>query len=296
MIRLRAAVVVAAVLATAGSGLSASSAAAADQLAACDATAAAGLNWSAPSFLAWGRSDRIGANVTDPGAGPGYQDNSVALNVDAGSASAASDPIDHDLEFVVKAPKSGSLLHADAAWTQVDQTETVRCAQAAALSVPLGFGKTMRYTPKPQEKGVVWVAASDGDCHDIALQPISLTVQQGAVRRVLRATDQCNPAGRQRVATPDWELVLADGRFELHALKTRSSLKTRMRYALRVGSRRVASGSLVLVRTYRPDRLIVVADQAFQSVCVHGPYPTKWYGATVGCKVPGLFRVRVSLA
>jgi hypothetical protein len=294
MIRLRAAIVVTAVLA--GSGLSASSAAAADQVAACDATAAAGLNWSAPSFLAWGRSERIGANVTDPGDGPGYQDNSVALNVDAGSASAASDPIDHDLEFVLRAPKSGSVLHADASWTQVDQTETVRCGQVAALSVPLGFGKTMRYTPKPQKNGVAWVAAGDGDCHDIAVQPISLTVQQGAVKRVLNATDQCNPAGRKRVATPDWELVLADGRFELHALKAHSSLKTRMRYALRVGSRRVASGSLSLVRTYRPDRLIVVADQAFQNICVHGPYPTKWYGSSVGCKVPGLFHVRVSLA
>ena len=69
-----------------------------------------------------------------------------------------------------------------------------------------------------------------------------------------------------------------------------------MRYALRVGSRRVASGSLSLVRIYRPDRLIVVSDPAFQSICVHGRYPPKWYGATVGCKIPGLFRVHVSLA
>lgn len=294
MIRLRAAVAVAAVLATAG--FSASPAAAADQVAACDAGAAAGLDWSTPSFLAWGRSARIGANVADPGEGPGYQDGSVAMNVDAGSASAASDPIDHDLEFVVKAPKSGSVLHADAAWTQVDQTETVRCGQAAALSVPLGFGKAMRFTPKPQKNGVAWAAAGGGGCDDIALQPISLTVQQGGVKRVLNAADQCNPAGHKRVATRDWELVLADGRFELHALKARSSLKTRMRYALRVGSRRVASGSLSLVRTYRPDRLIVVSNQAFQSICVHGPYPTKWYGSTVGCKVPGLFRVHVALA
>ena len=104
MIRLRTAVVVAALMATAASGLSASPALAADQVAACDPTAAAGLTWSAPSFLAWGRQDRIGANVDDPGDGPGYAEDSAALSVDAGSASLASDPMDHDLEFVLKAP------------------------------------------------------------------------------------------------------------------------------------------------------------------------------------------------
>ena len=296
MIRLRSAVVLAAVLATAGSGLSVSSAAAADQVAACDATAAPGLTWSAPSFLAWGRSDRIGANATDPGDGPGYEDDTAALRVDAGSVSAASDPVDHDLEFVLKAPKSGAALNAAATWTQVDQTGAVRCGQSTALNVPLGMGKILRYTPKPQKTGVIWVAADAGDCHDVALEPISLTVQQGATKRVLNATDQCKPAGSRRVATPDWELRLADGHFALRALKAHSSLKTRMRYAIRVGSRRVASGSLSLVRIYRPDRLIVVSDLAFQSLCVHGRYQPKWYGSQVGCKIPGLFRVHVSLA
>ena len=147
------------------------------------------------------------------------------------------------------------------------------------MSVPLGFGKTLRFKPKLLKDGIAWVAAGAGDCHEIALQAISVTVQQGAVKRQLNAADQCNPAGSKRVSTPDWELVLADGQFALHALKPHSSLKTRMRYALRVGPRRVASGSLSLVRTYRPERLIVVSDQAFQSVCVHGRYQPKWYGS-----------------
>ena len=105
--------------------------------------------------------------------------------------------------------------------------------------------------------------------------------------RRLNAADQCNPAGHQRVATRDWELVLAGGQFHLHALKPHSSLKTRC--ATRCGSarRRVASGSLSLARSYRPMRLIIVSDQAFQSICVHGRYPPQWYGNTVGCKIPG---------
>lgn len=294
MIRLRTAVVVAALLATAASGLSASPALAADQVAACDPTAAAGLAWSTPSFLAWGRQDRIGANVNDPGDGPGYAEDTASLNVDAGSASLAPDPMDHDLEFVLKAPSHGSVLHADASWDQVDAEDTVTCGQSAAMSVPLGFGKTLRFKPKLLKDGVAWVAAGAGDCHDISLQAISLTVQQGAVKRELKAADQCNPAGSKRVSTPDWELVLADGQFELHALKPHSSLKTRMRYALRVGPRRVASGSLSLVRIYKPERLIVVSDQDFQSVCVHGRYQPKWYGSVVGCKIPGAFKLRVA--
>jgi hypothetical protein len=293
MIRLRNAVVVAAVLATAGSGLSASPAAAADQVAACDAAAAPGLNWSTPSFLAWGRTDRIGANVANPGDGPGYADDSAALDVDAGSVSLAPDPVDHDLEFALKAPGHGAVLHAAASWTQVDATQTVRCAQSAALSVPLGFGRILGFKPKMIANGVAWTAVGAGDCHDVALEAISLTVQQGAVKRRLDASDQCNPAGHRRVATTDWELVLANGQFALHALKPHSSFKTRMRYALRVGSRRVASGSLSLVRIYRPVRLIVVSQQAFQSTCVHGPYPVKWYGSSVGCKIPGAFSVHV---
>ena len=94
-------------------------------------------------------------------------------------------------------------------------------------------------------------------------EPISLTVTQGGVSRQLRATDQCKPAGHQRAATRDWELVLANGHFQLHALSAHSSLKTRMRYALRVGSRRVASGSLSLVRTYKPGRLILLPEKGF---------------------------------
>ena len=42
-------------------------------------------------------------------------------------------------------------------------------------------------------------------------------------------------------------------------------------------------------------RLIVVSDPAFQSICVHGIYPMKWYGATVGCKIPGAMSVRLKL-
>ncbi|MDX6573093.1 MAG: hypothetical protein QOC86_2249, partial [Gaiellales bacterium] len=83
MIHLRRAALIA-VLATAACGLAAAPASAADPLAPCDATAVPGLQWSAPPFLAWGREARIGANVGDPGAGPGYDDGSVALSVDAG--------------------------------------------------------------------------------------------------------------------------------------------------------------------------------------------------------------------
>ena len=127
------------------------------------------------------------------------------------------------------------------------------------------------------------------------MQAISLTVSQGSVTRRLSAADQCVPAGHLRVATRDWEVVLVDGRFRLHALKAHSSLKTRLRYALRVGPRRVASGSLSLVRSYRPMRLINVSDQAFQPTCVHGPYQPKWYGNTVACKVPAAFSLHFAL-
>jgi hypothetical protein len=295
MFRLRTAAVLAAILGTAVSGLSASPAAAADQLAACDATTAPGLQWAAPSFLAWGRQARIGADIADPADGPAYEDGSVALTLDAGSAPAASDPVDHDLEFVLKAPAHGAAVNAAATWTMADDTAVVRCAQTAALSVPLGAGKTLAFHTKAQVNGVAWVPAGAGDCHDIALEAISLTVTQGSVTRKLSAADQCNPAGHQRAVTPDWELVLANGQFQLHALKPHSSVKERMRFALRVGSRRVASGSLSLVRTYRPVRLIIVSDPSFQSVCVGGPYPPKWYGSTVGCKIPGAFSVHVAL-
>ncbi len=296
MFRLRRAAVLAAVLATAASGLSVSPAAAADPAAPCDPALAPGLAWTAPSFLAWGREARVGANVDDPAQGPTYADGSVKLAVDAGSAKAAASPVDSDLEFVVKAPARGAAVNGSATWTLVDDTGTVSCTQSAAVSVPLGDGKTLRFAPHLQKNGVVWAAAGAGDCHDIALQPVSLTVQQGAVTRRLSAPDQCNPAGGKRVSTRDWQLALAGGRFELRALTAHSSLKTRLRYALRVGTRRVASGSLSLVRIYRADRLIIVSDLAFQSVCVHGPYPMKWYGSTVGCKIPGAMSVHLTLA
>ena len=289
MFRLRSAATLAAILATAASGLAASPAAAADQLAACDAATAPGLQWSAPSFLAWGREARIGANVANPGAGPGYEDGSVAVTVDAGSAAEANDPLDHDLEFALKAPAHGATATAAANWTMVDETGTVRCAQTAALNVPLGLGKSLRYRATAQGAGgIAWVPVGAGDCHDIALQAISLTVSQGGVTRRLNAADQCHPAGHARTATADWELVLAGGQFHLRALRAHSSLRTRMRYALRVGSRRVASGSVSLVRTFRPARLIIVSNPAFQTVCV-GHYAPKWYGSEVGCMIPGAF-------
>jgi hypothetical protein len=294
MIRLRTAVLAFA-LATALSGLSVSPAAAADQLAACDATTQAGLQWAAPSFVAWGRTARIGANATDAGDGPSYDDGTVALSVDAGSAKLADDPVNHDFEFVLKAPAQGATVNANTTWGMIDATGAVRCGQTAALSVPLGLGKTLRFRPTLRGTGVQWIPVGAGDCHDIAVQAISLTVTQGSVTRRVNAADQCNPAGQQRVATPDWEIVLSGGRFQLHALKPHSSLKTRLRYALRVGPRRVASGSLSLTRSYRPARLIIVSDQAFQGTCVHGRYPPRWYGNTVGCKIPAAFTLHFAL-
>ena len=295
MLRLRSAAALAAILATSAAGLSPSPAAAADQLAACDAATAPGLQWSAPSFLAWGRAARIGANATDPGDGPGYDDGSVALSVDAGSARATGDPLDHDFEFVLTAPAHGVGVNAAATWAMVDDTGTVRCSQTAALSVPLGIGKTATYRAKAHGGAVSWAPVGVGDCHDIALQGISLTVSQGAVSRRLSAADQCKPAGHQRVATPNWELVLADGQFHLNALKPHSSLKVRMRYALRVGPRRVASGSLSLVRAYRPDRLILMPQKGFLDYCVHGFYGVHWFGNKVGCRIPGAFNIHVAL-
>jgi hypothetical protein len=295
MLRLRRAAVVAAVLATAASGLSASPAPAADALAACDPALAPGLTWSAPSFLAWGRDVRVGANVADPATGPAYVDGSVKVGVDAGSATTAADPVNSDLEFVVRAPAQGAEVNASATWTLTDETGTVSCAQSTALKVPLGLGKNLRYAARVLKNGVAWVATGAGDCHDIALAGISLTVQQGGAARTLSAPDQCHPAGAKRVSTADWQLALTGGHFELQALRAHSALKTRMRYTLRVGSRRIASGSLSLVRDYRPERLIVVSDHAFQDICVHGIYPMKWYGATIGCKIPGVMSVHLKL-
>lgn len=295
MLRLRNALALAAVLATGAAGISASPAGAADQLAACDATTAPGLQWSAPSFLAWGRTARIGANVTDPGDGPGYNDGSAKLSVDAGSASEANDPLNHDLEFVLKAPAQGATVNAAATWGMVDQTGAVLCGQTAALSVPLGVGKTLSYRARAAGTGITWLPVGAGDCHDIAVQGISLTVSQGGASRRLAAADQCNPAGQKSVGTRDWKLTLSGGKFHFIALQPHSSLKTRMRYALRVGPRRVASGSLSLVRTYKPGRLILLPDPAFQSVCVGSIYGVHWFGSKVGCKIPGVFSIHLSL-
>jgi hypothetical protein len=296
MFRLRRPAILAAVVAIAACAVSLSPAGATDTAAACDPALAPGLSWTAPSFLAWGRDARVGANVDDPAVGPTYADGSVRLGVDAGSAKPVASPVDSDLEFVVTAPAHGAALNGSATWTLVDETGTVSCTQSTGVSVPLGDGKLLRYAARVQKNGVDWVAPDAGDCHDVALQPVSLTVQQGGVTRRLSAPDQCNPSGSKRVSTRDWQLSLAGGHFELRALTAHSSLKTRLRYALRVGTRRVASGSLSLVRIYRADRLIVVSDQAFQSVCVHGPYPMKWYGSTIGCKIPGAMSVYLRLS
>jgi hypothetical protein len=296
MFRLRNAAVLAAVLGAAISGLSASPAAAADQLAACDPATAPGLKWTAPSFLAWGRQALVGANVTDPGNGPGYADGSLALSVDGVTAAESDAPVDHDFEFGLEAPARGTVVNASASWTMVDETGTVSCAQTTALSVPLGFGRLLDFRAKKLSKGITWVPVGAGDCHDVAVEPISLTVTQGSVSRQLRATDQCKPAGHRRAVTRDWELVLANGHFQLHALSAHSSLRTRMRYALRVGSRRVASGSLSLVRTYKPGRLILLPEKGFLDYCVHGLYGVHWFGSKVGCRIPGTLAVRLALA
>ena len=197
MTRLRNVLALAALLATASFGLSLSPAAAADQAAAaCDPAQAPGLTWSVPSSLAWGRVARIGANVVDPAVGGlAYADGSVALAVDSGSVHAASDPVDHDLEFVVTAPTSGSAVAANATWALADDALTTRCAQTAALSIPIGVGKILKFAAKGEGNSVAWAGIGAGDCHDVALKPISLTVQQGGVTRHLNADDQCNPTG-----------------------------------------------------------------------------------------------------
>ncbi len=296
--RLRTAIVTAALL-VATSGLSVSPAAA-DVTAACDTALAPGLTWSAPSFLAWGRADRLGADVANAGNagnGPSYTDGSVALSVDAGTAAAASNPVDHDLEFALTAPAHGAAVHANATWSEVDQTGTVHCSQTAALTIPLGVGSTMRFKPQSLKGGgVTWVPQGVTDCSGIALQAISLTVQQGGVTRRLSAPDQCNPTGAGSAATPDWRLTLKNGRFELHALARHSSFKTVMRYALRVGPRRVASGSLVLVRRYKAPQQIMVANPAFLDTCIHGIYPAHLIGNNLGCDVPGVMTVSLKLA
>jgi hypothetical protein len=297
MIRLRSVTVLAAVLAAAASGLSASPAAAADQAAACDPALPAGLTWSVPSSLAWGREVRIGANVLDTVEGSVYQDDSVALGVDAGKVHAASDPIDHDLEFVVKAPASGAAVAANATWLLTDDTETTHCAQSAAMSIPTDSGKILRYSAARENNAITWAPVGAGNCHDVAIEPITLTLRQGGVTRHVTAPDQCEPSGAKHVSTRDWELSIGDGAFRLTALKTHSSLRARMRYVLRVGSRRVASGSLALVRAYRPSKLIKWHSATFYDVCLHGlPHKFINNGTMLACIVAGSLNVRLSLA
>jgi hypothetical protein len=280
-----------AVLALAGALVTVSPAAAADPIAACDPAVAPALDWSAPSFVAWGRQVRVGANIADGVDGPLYEDGSAKLVLDAGSARASSDPVDSDLEFAVSAPVQGATMNATAMWTLLDDATGARCSQSASFSIALGVGKTLRYRAGRVTNGIAWTAINPGDCHDIAQEPMSLTVQQGSVKRRLSVPDECGPVGGRRVSTPDWTLALAGGHFELRAVSAHSSIKARMRYALRVGQRRVASGSLSLVRIYRPARVIVAGTPAFFNECVHGSY--QFVGN--GCVVPGLFRLSLAL-
>ena len=46
--------------------------------------------------------------------------------------------------------------------------------------------------------------------------------------------------------------------------------------------------------TFRPARLIIVSNPAFQTVCV-GHYAPKWYGSEVGCMIPGVFSLHLAL-
>jgi hypothetical protein len=275
MIRLRSLTVSAALLAIAAFGLSGSPAFAADQPAACDPALATGLRWSAPSALAWGREARIGANVLDALDGPAYQEGSVAVGVDAGNVRAAPDPIAHDLEFIVGAPSSGTAIAANATWLLTDDAGATHCAQSAALSIPTDSGTILRYSAARGSDGITWTPIGAGNCHDVATQAVTLTLRQSGVTRHLTAPDQCVPKSTAKVGTPDWQLSTAGGAFHLTALRARSSLHARMRYTVRVGSRRVASGSLALVRNYRPDRLIKLHDPDFYPICVHSLLPHK---------------------
>ena len=232
MFRLRTAAAVAAVLGTALSGLSASPAAAAIPLAACDAATAPGLQWSAPSFLAWGREARIGANVSDPVPG-----RAMTMAPSRSLSTPACRRVEQSARPRSRVRPQGArtraaTANAAATWTMVDETDTVRCAQTAALSVPLGVGKSLRYRPKAQGSGgITWAPVGAGDCHDIALEAISLTVSQGSATRRLNAADQCHPAGHQRVATGDWELVA--GRRPVPPASAQGALVAQDAHALR---------------------------------------------------------------
>jgi hypothetical protein len=275
--------------------LSPVSASAAEGAGACDPALAPGLTWSAPPFFAWGRTGRIGANIAEAGAGSSYRDGSVALVVTPGSATASGAAVDSDLAFTAQAPARGTAMTGTATWVLADDATGTVCSQTAALGVPLGAGKTLSFRPTLRKNSVSWAAEGAGDCQDIAVRPLTLTVPQGAVTRRLRVADQGAPAADRRAGTADWQIAVVGGRFQLHVLKAQSSVRTRLRYALRVGSRRVSTGALSVVRTFRPGRTIVVADPAFQDICVHGIYRVQWIGATVGCKVPAELSMRLKL-
>ena len=134
-------------------------------------------------------------------------------------------------------------MNAKATWTMIDATGTVRCAQSAALSIPLGFGKTLRYRPKAQGPGITWVPSGAGDCHDIALQGISLTVRR-AGDAPPDADDQCNPAGHSVRPRADWQLVA--GRRALPAARAEGALLAQDAAALcapgRAAARRLGLG------------------------------------------------------
>ena len=203
MLRLRSALALAAVLATGAAGITASPAVAADQLAACDATTAPALQWSAPSFVAWGRQARIGANVTDPGDGPGYNDGSAKLSVDAGSAGEANDPLNHDFESVPKAPALAASVNAAATWGMVDDTGAVLCGQTAALSVPLGIGKTLDlqgdgFEPRPPHAAFGWSRFSTLHSESVRTSPRPSGLQRRVGLRVQLRLDA--PSTRQPVA------------------------------------------------------------------------------------------------
>jgi hypothetical protein len=296
MKRLRSALA-AIVLATVVAGLPATSATAADTVAACDPATAPGLTWGTPAFLAWGRSERVGADVAGAAAGATYSDGSAALSVDSGSVAVAPDPVAHDLEFALSAPTSGSSLHASASWSEVDAGGSALCTQTATLTVPTGRGETLRFTPKAlPDGGIAWIGKGAGDCHDIALLAISLTVQQGRVARHLSAPDECAPLGTRHAGTANWRIAVTGGHFELHALPVHSSLTAKLRYALRVGSRRVAAGSISLTRSYQPTQQILETNPAFGNVCVHSAYPMHRIGSLIGCDVPGVMSATLKLS
>jgi hypothetical protein len=282
-------------LVLAAAALAGPPAGAADQAAApCDPGLAPGVTWTAPSSLAWGRTATIGADIADPADpdSPAYLDGSIRLAVDAGAVHGASDPVDHDMEFAVTAPARGVALGLTGSWSLADAAGTVTCAQVAAMSVPLAAGAVLRYRASRDGSALAWAPAGAGDCHGAALAPATLTVQQGTTMRRIRVADQCRPASRVRVTTPDWDLRVAGGRFVLRAHAVRSSLRARLRFALRVGDRRVAAGSASLVRVYRPNHILVVGTREWWDHCVHGALKVLPGG---NCLIPGARTLQLRL-